>query len=993
MKTKSIFKILNLKKGEGSLILLPIIYSFFTGTALAFFVTSATSLFLSSFERDMLPLAFIAAGILVWLSGLLYSYFQKKIKYTKVLTGGLLLLLVSVLLFFGFYIITSSIIAIFFLYAWIRVFAYIHAITFWGLAGRIFYLRQGKRVFGLITGGEVFASILSFFSVPFLLKIIDTQDLLFISGGALIISFFVLIFIVKKFKEKLDVKKTKEIIKKRQEQKGKSIFFKNRYYKLFFVIAFLPIFSQFFVDFIFQSQAKIEFPVRETLTSFVGVFFGVSAIVEFVLKTFVSGRLMNKYGVRFGLLAFPSMLAFSFVLASVFGLFYGAVSLFFSFVSLGRLFTRAVRTSFNDPAIQILYQPLPADERISFQNKIESGPKAFASIAAGILLFVFTKISFFTLVYFSIFLLIIIVLWYKTALLIFKEYKQMLMLVLSQKVDRQKVSLNQQIFQYIKSSIVKLNDKTKGIIHYMSKFVFPYREEQLFGEHEDIKQNFKLKEIIKFANSNNPEERELAARLLGEYDIYKIEVFIIKLLTDDDHNVRAQAILTAGKIKEPELFKFLFANLRIEEYHDLVFSAIIHIGNKILPEINSFFYTIEHLPHIQTSVIKIIEIIGGDDAIKFLQTKISYSNKAVANRTIKALSRLSFNAKRADTSILSLKLEEEVSNYLYIIAALLDVKKSFEEENDLIRALKHEQRNKSQMIFIVLSILYDPNAIELIKINLESKDANSKGFALEIAEIIISEIHKEILAPIFDDLSYAELISKYRYQYPQEKLSVKDRLVDIVSSDSSVTVHFTKALAINLLSNYKTDDVLRVLKANIVHPNIIIRETAAITLYNMKPEAFEEQAILFKTKIKGFSDLIKKVTIKTGNENLLILEKLKLLRSLEIFSNLSFGSLSDFAINAKEYHIKEGEHLVCDNENKNTIYLCIFGQLSDVKTNSKIKAGSIISLYNRDANCGQIEIVADETVFMLKGKIYLLNRLFAENLEFAKKLTKNIIHS
>ena len=120
---------------------------------------------------------------------------------------------------------------------------------------------------------------------------------------------------------------------------------------------------------------------------------------------------MNKYGVKFGLLAFPVVLGISFILASVTGLFYGAVALFFSFVTLGRLFTRAVRTSFNDPATQILYQPLPEDERLSFQNKIESGPKAYASIAAGIILYAFAKIPSFSLVYFSIFLLIIIAFW------------------------------------------------------------------------------------------------------------------------------------------------------------------------------------------------------------------------------------------------------------------------------------------------------------------------------------------------------------------------------------------------------------------------------------------------------------------------------------------------------------------------------------------------------------------------------------------------------
>jgi AAA family ATP:ADP antiporter len=339
-----IYNILNLKANEGKPVFISTLYSFFAGAALSFFVTSATSLFLSSFEKDMLPLSFIIAGVLVWLTGFLFSRYQNRIKYTKLLFVGVLFLLVSVILFLSIYISTKSIILIFVLYAWIRIFTYIQSITFWGMIGRLFSMRQGKRVFGLITGGEVLAAILSFFSVPFLLKLISTEDLLLISGVFLILAFVVLVVIVKKYGNKLSDVRPRT---KRTDEVKAPGFLSNRYYKLFFLIAFFPIFAQFFVDFIFQAQAKVEFPVRESLTAFVGVFFGVSSVVEFILKTFVSGRTLSKYGIQLGLLAFPAMLAFSFALASIFGFFYGAATLFFSFVSLGRLFTRAVRTSFN----------------------------------------------------------------------------------------------------------------------------------------------------------------------------------------------------------------------------------------------------------------------------------------------------------------------------------------------------------------------------------------------------------------------------------------------------------------------------------------------------------------------------------------------------------------------------------------------------------------------------------------------------------------------
>ncbi len=196
MKNKDwIYKLLNLEKGEGSLITLPVIYSFFTGASLAYFVTSSTALFLNTFERDMLSMAFIAAGVIVWVVGQIFSQVQKRVDFSKSLTIGVGFLLISIFIFIAFFLGPKPLVIIFIIYAWIRVFAYMHAVSFWGLAGRLFSLRQGKRLFGLISGGEVIASILSFFSVPFLLKLISTEELLIISGGSLLVGFLILMII------------------------------------------------------------------------------------------------------------------------------------------------------------------------------------------------------------------------------------------------------------------------------------------------------------------------------------------------------------------------------------------------------------------------------------------------------------------------------------------------------------------------------------------------------------------------------------------------------------------------------------------------------------------------------------------------------------------------------------------------------------------------------------------------------------------------------
>jgi hypothetical protein len=182
-----------------------------------------------------------------------------------------------------------------------------------------------------------------------------------------------------------------------------------------------------------------------------------------------------------------------------------------------------------------------------------------------------------------------------------------------------------------------------------------------------------------------------------------------------------------------------------------------------------------------------------------------------------------------------------------------------------------------------------------------------------------------------------------------------------------------------------------VLLANIVHPNLLVRETAAITLHYKDPGLFDDQSKILRYKIVGLNEIIKKVAIEHNIENLLILEKLKLIRSLPIFSDLGYLGLTDLAINSKEIVLKTGEKLNLGSEDKNTIYICLSGFLKESKSGFEIHSGDLISIYNSLNGGEEFEYIAEDPSLILKSRIYLINKLFAENYEFAKKITENII--
>ncbi len=84
------------------------------------------------------------------------------------------------------------------------------------------------------------------------------------------------------------------------------------------LMALLPIFGYLFVDFLFLAQTKNEFANNpETIAGFFGVFLGFVAIIELVFKL-ISGRFLNKYGLKPSLISLPLILLSGVLMAASF---------------------------------------------------------------------------------------------------------------------------------------------------------------------------------------------------------------------------------------------------------------------------------------------------------------------------------------------------------------------------------------------------------------------------------------------------------------------------------------------------------------------------------------------------------------------------------------------------------------------------------------------------------------------------------------------------
>jgi len=944
-------KILNIRREEFKPVFLLMSFSFFIGLSLSFYFTASNAIFLKHFSPQMIPVSFIASGVIVCLAWWIFSQIDKKISFSSQVTVKFLFVFISVLaISIGVWAFDTNWLA-FIMYTWVRVMVYITLVNFWGVAGKLFNIRQGKRIFGLISIGEVISIIIGYFSIPLILQFLKAPDLLFMASASLFICLVMVFIIFKKFKEQLETEKKPD---KPDKVRIKSEWnywnlLKKPYFLMISLMALLPIFGYLFVDFLFLAQTKREFANNpETIARFFGIFLGFVAIVELLFKLF-SGRFLNKYGLKPSLLSLPFVLLFSIFLAAVFGTIYGTVGLFFAFIAFSRLFERSMRGAVYEPAFQLLYQPLPAEQRLPFQNQIEGIPKALGTVITGAVILLLSSIPHLSLVYFNYFFLLVLGFWIFIAFKMYDEYRNMLKSILSglketsrnerdpmvtflenslsscppdrfnplfeviEKVEPaffEKVmegAFNAAPIQIKRAILTKIHEKQfVPAMAFIKQFLEQNREHELKELLEytyyTLKEaeEYSFDQLVEMSGSEMATTRARVARLLGysgRYNTYKI---LINLLKDHDPLVIKEALISAGKIRRYELWPLIIEKLTSPEYINSAAVAIKIIGEPILNELDHHFEKTIHYKPAQVRIIRILESIGGKHAIKALRNKIAYPEKDIRNQVLLSLSNLEYRASVSELAYIKQTIEESVETMVWIMASLIDIGGSIKTLN-LQNALISEMEEKKEDIFLLLSLLYDAKTIKHIREHIESPDNKAKIYALEICDMTVSEEIKEIFLPMFEDLSLPERLHRFSEKFPQEKMPVIERLNDIILKDYLRISKWTKACAIDLLGDPEIaipGITEKLLAANIVNPDRMLCEIAGWKLLNLNPGYFSETLSRFeKRNLFLFPEVIQTIQSRKNNTELLLFEKILVLKCTDLFAPIPEMEIANLVLN------------------------------------------------------------------------------------------------
>jgi AAA family ATP:ADP antiporter len=1040
---RGLYKAFNIESGEETIVFLLILQSIFLGTFYGTFDISAHALFLDIFGAEMIPKAYIVSGLVGIIMTTVYSRLQARMGFSSFARLNLIAVAVITILMRLGYILTDKQWHTFLVFVMMGPLNIVALLGFWGTVGRIFTLRQGKRLFGLIDTGQIVGIIIASYAVPLLLSFqFATKDLLFISSISIFIAFFMQMIISGKvtFEQKKDEEET--VVK---EDFGFFSLFKNRYITLMALFVVFLVIVTFFVHYSFLAVTKEKYPEQVDLAAFLGYFTGTLMIFSLLVKTFVYGRLLKTYGLKLALVISPLLILFFTVIAAFIGGFFGytaaaaSFTFFFLIISVSKLFAKALQDSIVAPSLKILYQSLDARIRYNVQARVDGTINEISAVSSGVILFIIGSLAFLGLIHFTYVLIFILIGWAFVSLRLYKAYKKSLSdsLARFQQTETETGIMNTagviregftrgpevNILNGLKiSEIIDLNSFKEAVLQCLenaSKLVRKFsiskiKEHGLKDTVTEIEKKSKLsaedrkmlKSLVDYMNdklsadiskeklsrlvkSASRDDRIKVARFLQEKESFDHLPTLNTLLRDNDPDVKITAIQVTSHHKVPETIPVLI-DLLSTRFYRYAFDALVQVGEKAPESLENAFYRTGISNQTLIRIIRIMERIQTPETDRYLINKINHHNHQIA---LQAIDSLKSRAYQADEQNIH-KIIQAARTVIGILAWKLAAQYTIRENEMgpfLEKAINEEIASGFNQLFSLLSLAYDPKSIYHIRENLEAGTSESIGFAIELLDLFVADELKPVLFPVLEDTSPLEKIRQLQVEFPVDIMEPYDLVIALINRDPNYINPFTKACALLSLDDLQDIKISNDLIAQVFNSDQLLSQLAAWKIFRSERDLYGS---IVERLGKERKELLNKQMELIGKNDLeLIINKTFYLEKIEYFNHLSGAELIPLARLSEIQNLREKQLITLNpGPDEKIVAFVVTGNLTFLMNNKEISsltasniAGVMPYLFNES---DKFDLRADSEAVILKMK----EELFSELMFDQDKLALAVYH-
>lgn len=388
---------LNVRQEEVRAVRWLFLHHFFQGFGEALFFTVANALFLTHFAVTELPRALLAAAVVLLVVGRLYAWLEHRLPVRRLLPGVVMTLVLLVLLTWLGVIAAGTATMAFALIVVHRVIYLLTNLEFWGVSALLLDVRQGKRLFGLISAGDVPAKLLGYLVVAALGPAVGLANLLALAALSFAASLPVLARLLQSpvlaaadhEHDDHEAPNQHSVVAPSFAASSALRLFGSPFIAALAGLSFAAVVGFTCIDFAFLEGAQQRYggTGRATeLAYFLGLFLSFGKALTIVTKLFFSGRIVERLGVKRALLLPPALLLLlALGTAATHAAGAGAGPLFVLFGAL-LLVAQTFKYTLHDPIFLALFQPLSQHLRLHGHTTVKGVVDPLALGAAGALL-------------------------------------------------------------------------------------------------------------------------------------------------------------------------------------------------------------------------------------------------------------------------------------------------------------------------------------------------------------------------------------------------------------------------------------------------------------------------------------------------------------------------------------------------------------------------------------------------------------------------------
>jgi AAA family ATP:ADP antiporter len=954
--------LLGIEFGEESMVTMLLMQSVFIGIFFGAFDISAHSLFLSIFDEKMMAKGYVVSGVAGIILTSLYTWFQTRMQFKNFAVLNLVIVSsLTVLLWIALILSPEKwvIFVVFIMFGPLNILA---MLGFWGTAGRLFSLRQGKRLFGLVDAGLIIGIILSCYTIPVLLSIeFKSHNILLIAAFSVFVATVIQILTGKRF----------NLVSATGEQKGKAatdkesiltVFRKEKYTRVMAIFIALSVMTAFFVQYSFMAVTREQYPAEADMARFLGIFTGSMMIFTLLVKLLVFSYLIRNYGLKTCLAISPVLVAAFTAIAILIGMLMGYTPestsgfvIFFLLLALSRLFSKSLKDSIESPSFKVIYQTIDEKIRYEVQSGMDGTVNEIAALSSGLLLAGLGVLSFIKLIHFSFVLLFIIILWIIFALKLYTEYRNSIRRALEtaghssavglpeskdlrlQRVFSTEHEFRKDYFRLIAGDYARVEQNTNNL--YFEKII----DYSLSGQdinlvpvlrkiatRPDLDENIRRKAgdyavLIesKAIAVKNADDRSSEARKILAGTRMPQTTEILRLLRDSLVESKRCAIYMIGKFKIADMLPEVCGCINIPGLEKDVTSVLSSFGSTAAEELMRF--SLASSGNLDTSKI-IIRLLGKSftpETCNFLFSRLWSHSRQIRETALKCLIDCDFRASGDEKD----RLHQLITDTIGIMSWNLSAKICLEKSNDkyLPAILKKEMDRWNRFLFDILSITYDSGSIKKIKENLDRETVESVNYALEMIDIVVDDSIKPKLIAIVDVASDEEKLKNLNQFYPTEVPEYNRLIEAIINRDYNLLNLWTKACTLRSLKEIEGDDMAESVSALLFSPEPILYEEAARLIARSGSNIFRSVSMRIPESLRIRLDRI--VSGECEESDLLFEKNLFLTNIFSAISEEDLLPLSSSMIYSKAFNVTD------DTFNERCI---IWSLLQDVKAGEVI---------------------------------------------------------